>query len=106
MGISRKTKPVTSATPSPVPILIMQTATHHISPNSPPYNKLPHNRRGEIHLLTKAETVAVLQLLILLAQELARLNKLQTGETGAAPSVIDHALELLRQLERPTQGEN
>ena len=104
MGISRKTKPVTSAVPSPVPILIMQTATHHISPNSRPYNKLPHNSHGEIHLPTEAEATTVLQLIVLLAQELARLNKLQTGETGAAVSVIEHALRLMRQIEQPTLG--
>ena len=106
MGIPSKTKPVTSATPSPVPILIMQTATHYISPNSHPYNKLPHNGRGEIHLPTEAKATTVLQLIVLLAQELARLNKLQTGETGATSSVIKHALRLLRQLEHPTQEEN
>jgi hypothetical protein len=106
MGISSKTKPVTSATPSPVPILIMKTATHYISPNSRPYNKLPHNGRGEIHLPTEAEATTVLQLIVLLAQELARLNKLQTGETGAAAPVIDYALRLMRQVEHPTQGEN
>ena len=106
MGISRKTKPVTSAIPSPVSILIMKTATHYISPNSRPYNKLPHNGRGEIHLPAKAEATTVLQLIVLLALELARLNKLQTGETGAISSVIKHALRLLRQLERPTQEEN
>src|SRR5262249_7503615 len=106
MGISCKTKPVTSAIPSPVPILIMQTATHYISPNSRPDNKLPHNGRGEIHLPTEAEATTVLQLIVLLARELASLNKLQTGETGAASLVIKHALRLLRQLERPTQEKN
>jgi hypothetical protein len=106
MGISRKTKPVTSATPSPVPILIMQTATHYISPNSRPYNKLPHNGRGEIHLPTEAKATTVLQLIVLLAQELAHLNKFLSGDTGAAPSVIDHALRLLRQLERPIYEKN
>jgi hypothetical protein len=106
MGISRKTKPVTSATPSPVPILIMQTATHYISPNSRPYNKLPNNGHGEIHLPTEAEAVTVLQLIVLLAQELGRLEQLLTGENGAASSAINHALQLLRQIERPTQGEN
>jgi len=104
MGISRKTKPVTSAIPSPVSILIMQTSTHYISPNNRPYNKLPHNGRGEIHLPTEAEATTVLQLIVLLAQELARLNKLQTGETGAAVSVIEHALRLMRQIEQPTLG--
>ena len=84
----------------------MQTAKRFISSNSRPYNKLPHNSHGEIHLATKAESVTVLQLLILLAQELARLNKFLSGETGAAPSVIDHALRLLRQLERPIQEKN
>jgi hypothetical protein len=80
----------------------MQSATRYVPSNGRPYNKLPHNDHGEIHLPTKAETVTVLQLLILLAQELARLNKLLSSETDAAPSAIDHALRLLRQLERRT----
>jgi hypothetical protein len=83
----------------------VQTATHYISPNSRPYNKLPHNGHGEIHLPT-AEATTLLQLIVLLAQELVRLNKLQIGETGAASAVIKHALRLLRQLGRPTQEEN
>jgi len=43
---------------------------------------------------------------VLLAQELAHLNKFLSGDTGAAPSVIDHALRLLRQLERPIYEKN
>ena len=104
MGISRKTKPVTSGTPSPVPILIMQeTAKPFLPPNTPPYNNFS-NGNGGIRLTTEAQQITVLQLLILLAQELARLKKPLTGETGAAVSVIEHALRLMRQIERPTLG--
>jgi hypothetical protein len=60
---------------------------------------------GGVHLTTEAEVVTIIQLIVLLAQELARLKKLLTRETGAAASVIDHALELLRQVERPNQEE-
>ena len=79
----------------------MQTAKRFIPSNGLPYNKLPPNGRGEVHLPTEAEATTVLQLIVLLALELARLNKLQTGETGAAASVIEHALQLLKQIGRP-----
>jgi hypothetical protein len=78
------------------------TVKPSLAPNRKPYNRLTRSRGNcTIHLPTEAEAVTVLQLIVLLALELARLNKLQTGETGAAAPVIEHALQLLKQIGRP-----
>lgn len=82
----------------------MQTVNRFIPSNGRRYNTFS-NGNGEVRLMTEAEQVTILRLLILLAQELGRLEQLLTGENGAASSVINHALQLLRQLERPTQEE-
>jgi len=77
---------------------MQETARPFLPPNAPPYNNFS-NGNGGIRLTTEAQQMTVLQLLILLAQELARLKKLLTRETGAAVSVIEHALRLMRQIE-------
>jgi len=98
MGISRKTKPVTSATPSPVSILGMKETTElFLSPKASPYNNF-HN--GEIRLTTEAEQVTILQLFVLLAQAVDRLEQVSTGEvSGNTSSVRKHAIRLLREID-------
>jgi hypothetical protein len=80
--------------------------TSRVPSNARRYNNLSNGHGDRVHLPIEAEIVTILQLFVMVGGGLAHLSVPQTGDAGVAPAVINHALRLLRQLERSTQEKN